>query len=239
MISQSQPESFSISSSRHILGTRVDAISYAEVCDRVQSAVLSKKSSYIVAANVHVIMTAFWNSKYFQILKSAEIVTPDGMPLAWGLRRLGIRRQPRVYGPDLMLALCNHAAEYNLSIYLYGGTAYTLEELSINLEQKFPKLSIVGMHSPPFRPLTPKEELQDIERIRRTGAAIVLVGLGCPKQEEWMHRQFGKLSAGMVGVGAAFRFHSGEVKQAPAWMMISGLDIFLQILPLYSCLDYN
>jgi N-acetylglucosaminyldiphosphoundecaprenol N-acetyl-beta-D-mannosaminyltransferase len=184
----------------------------------------NKTSCYIVAANVHVVMTAYWRSHYQQIINKAALVTPDGMPLVWALRLLGVSKQPRVYGPNLMLALCEKAATESLSIYLYGGTEIMLAKLQTNLQQRFPTLAISGTYSPPFRVLTPEEENADVNRIHASGAAIVLVGLGCPKQEEWMARQHGLLQAVMVGVGAAFSFHSGEVSQSPRWMMNLGLE---------------
>ncbi|MBE9063604.1 WecB/TagA/CpsF family glycosyltransferase [cf. Phormidesmis sp. LEGE 11477] len=207
-----------------ILGTKVCLITYQTTCDRIQTLAQSKQSSYIIAANVHVVMTAYWHEQYRNILNQAAIVTPDGMPLVVGMRWLGVKHQSRVYGPDLMLAWCGRAATADLSIYLYGGTPQTLQKLSNKLQATFPNLKIAGTHSPPFRALTLAEEEADIERIKQSGAAVVFVGLGCPKQEEWMHRQMGKLDAVMIGVGAAFRFHSGEVSQAPRWMMKAGLE---------------
>ncbi|MGA7933223.1 MAG: WecB/TagA/CpsF family glycosyltransferase [Kovacikia sp.] len=210
--------------SRLILGTRIDATSYEDACDRIQSWAAAKTSCYIVAANVHVVMTAYRNPSFQQVVNRATLVTPDGMPLVWGLRQLGIKQQPRVYGPDLMLAWCDRAARCGLPIYLYGGTRAMLENLQHNLGQRFPGLAIAGSHAPPFRPLTLDEETEDIERIHASGAPVVLVGLGCPKQEEWMARQQGNLRAVMIGVGAAFSFHSGDVSQAPRWMMAWGLE---------------
>ncbi|MGD1853119.1 MAG: WecB/TagA/CpsF family glycosyltransferase [Leptolyngbyaceae cyanobacterium] len=210
--------------SRYIVGARVDATTYGDTCDRISLWAHSKQSCYIVAANVHVVMTAYWNRTYRQILNHAALVTPDGMPLVWGLRWLGIERQSRVYGPDLMLALCDRAAKEQLSIYLYGGTDTMVQHLAHKLQQQFPTLKIVGTYAPPFRPLTPEEEAADIETIHQSGAAVVFVGLGCPKQEEWMARQQDRLNAVMIGVGAAFSFHSGTVSQAPRWMMAYGLE---------------
>ncbi|MEL7067974.1 MAG: WecB/TagA/CpsF family glycosyltransferase [Cyanobacteria bacterium J06581_3] len=207
-----------------ILGSNVSVTTYCQVCDRIQTLAQTKQSSYIVAANVHVIMTAYWRSKYRHILNQADLITPDGMPLVMGMRWLGTKHQSRVYGPDLMLAWCDRAAKTQLPIYLYGSTPQTLKRLSANLKDRFPNLQIAGTHSPPFRPLTSAEEAADIARIHQSGAAVVFVGLGCPKQEEWMHRQQGKLNAVMVGVGAAFQFHSDEVTQAPRWMMKYSLE---------------
>ena len=207
-----------------ILGTGISATSYGDACDRIAVWAREKRSCYVVAANVHVVMTAYWRRAYRAVLARAALVTPDGMPLVWGMRQLGVPRQSRVYGPDLMLAWCDRAAAENLSIYLYGGTAAMVERLANNLQQRFPTLVIAGSCAPPFRPLTPAEEAAHVEAIRRSGAAVVFVGLGCPKQEEWMARQQGQLQAVMVGVGAAFSFHSGAVSQAPRWMMAAGLE---------------
>lgn len=209
---------------RRILKTRVDATSYADACNRIQVWAEAQRSSYVVAANVHVVMTAYFDPAYQQILDQAALVTPDGMPLVWGLRQLGLDKQPRVYGPDLMLAWCERATQVELPIYLYGGTEKTLQKLTAALQHQFPSLSIAGTHAPPFRALSPQEEADDVTRIQQSGARVVFVGLGCPKQEQWMHRQLGQFQGVMIGVGAAFDFFSGEVSQAPRWMMAVGLE---------------
>jgi N-acetylglucosaminyldiphosphoundecaprenol N-acetyl-beta-D-mannosaminyltransferase len=169
-------------------------------------------------------MTAHWQPAYRQVLNQAALVTPDGMPLVWGMRLLGIQHQPRVYGPDLMLAWCDRAAQTGLPIYLYGGTEALLTTLVANLQHQFPGLPIAGHYAPPFRPLTPTEAKADTDRITASGARVVFVGLGCPKQEYWMAQQMGQIPAVMIGVGAAFNFHSGQVAQAPRWMMKFGLE---------------
>ncbi|MEM9118929.1 MAG: WecB/TagA/CpsF family glycosyltransferase [Cyanobacteria bacterium P01_F01_bin.56] len=210
--------------SRWILNSHIDTTCYADACDRIQQWASESKSCYVVAANVHVVMTAYWNPQYQQILEQAALVTPDGMPLVWGLRQLGYSHQSRVYGPDLMLAWCRRAASLQIPIYLYGGSETTLQKVSRYLKAQFPGLIVAGTHAPPFRPLTLEEEAVDVERIQQSGAQVVFVALGCPKQEQWMARQQGQLNAVMIGVGAAFRFFSGEVSQAPRWMMRWGLE---------------
>lgn len=211
-------------SSRQILRTRVDGTSYSDACDRIQAWANAHQSCYVVAANVHVVMTAYRDASYQQVLNRAALVTPDGMPLVWSLRLLGLSRQTRVYGPDLMLACCDRAAQKGLPIYLYGGTEEMLERLMQRLQTQFPQLIIAGCYAPPFRSLTPAEEAADRARIAASGARIIFVGLGCPKQERWMARQQGHLAGVMVGVGAAFDFHSGTISQAPRWMMRLGLE---------------
>ena len=210
--------------SRLIIGTSIAATSYEDACDRILDWVKHHKSCYLVAANVHVVMTAHWHPQYQTIINQAALATPDGMPLVWAMRLLGVKKQPRVYGPDLMLAFCDRAAQVGLPIYLYGGTETMLTKLQQNLKQQFPHLIIAGSYAPPFRALTATEEATDIDRIHASGAKVVFVGLGCPKQEQWMARQQGKLQGVMIGVGAAFSFHSGEVAQAPRWMMKLGLE---------------
>ena len=212
-----------------VISTPIHPTSYGDACDRIQTWVETKTSGYIVAANVHVVMTAYWHKSFQKILQRAALVTPDGMPLVWALRWLGVANQTRVYGPDLMLAWCDRAAHLGLSIYLYGGTEVMLEKLQSSLEQRFPGLQVAGVHAPPFRLLTVDEEQTDVDRIHASGAAVVFVGLGCPKQEEWMARQQ-DLQAVAIGVGAAFSFFSGEVSQAPRWMMAIGLEWLYRFL---------
>jgi N-acetylglucosaminyldiphosphoundecaprenol N-acetyl-beta-D-mannosaminyltransferase len=212
-----------VRNAKMILGSWIDATSYDDACDRIQDWAQTQTHCYLIAANVHVVMTAQADPSFQQVVNGAALVTPDGMPLVWGLRILGAKKQPRVYGPDLMLAWCDRAAQTSLPIYLYGGTEAMLQKLRHQLQQQFPQLVIAGSHAPPFRPLTAPEEEQDVQRIKTSGAAVVFVGLGCPKQEFWMARQQ-QIPAVLIGVGAAFSFHSGEISQAPRWLMRLGLE---------------
>jgi N-acetylglucosaminyldiphosphoundecaprenol N-acetyl-beta-D-mannosaminyltransferase len=212
-----------------ILGSCVNIINYSDACDRILNWAHTRQSHYIIAANVHVIMTAYWNRSYRHIVNQAALITPDGMPLVWALRRLGWSAATRVYGPDLMLECCQRAAQEKVSIYLYGGTDIMLQKLQENLLARFPALRIAGTHAPPFRELTDEETAADIDLIHQSGAAIVFVALGCPKQEIWMAQHQDKLQAVMIGVGAAFGFHSGTVSQAPRWMMHLGLEWFYRL----------
>jgi len=208
--------------SYQVLRTKIQATSYQDACDRITEWIKTAKSCYIIAANVHVVMTGYWDRNYQQVLDKADLVTPDGMPLVWALKLLGSKNQTRVYGPDLMLAWCDRASELGHPIYLYGTTEQTLEKLSKNLKQKFPNLAIAGSYAPPFGDNNHLE--QDLNRIQISGAKVIFIGLGCPKQEYWMAAAQGKINAVMIGVGAAFDFHSGQVTQAPRWVMKSGLE---------------
>ncbi|GAB4216429.1 MAG: WecB/TagA/CpsF family glycosyltransferase [Synechococcales cyanobacterium] len=208
--------------SRILLKTRVDVTRYGEAGQQVVDWVRAHTPAFVVAANVHVLMTAWWDPHFQQVLDQAALVTADGMPLVWLLRALGERHAERVYGPDLMLVLCERAATEGIPIYLYGSTPEVLQKLSVQLGKHYPGLIVAGTYAPPFRPLSAAEEAEDRERIRTSGARIIFVGLGCPKQELLMARWQGSLDVVWVGVGAAFNFHSGTVSQAPRWLMSLG-----------------
>ena len=210
--------------SRTILRTRIDLTDYEQATNTIIDLGQKAIASYVIPANVHVVMSAYGDKNYQKIVNQAVLVTPDGMPLVWGLKFLGCGQATRVYGPDLMLAICKQAAEQNIPIYLYGGTEFCLENLAINLNSKFNNLIIAGSYSPPFRPLSLEEETVILERIKQSGAKILFVGLGCPKQEIWMANHYQKLNLVMIGVGAAFDFHGGTVSQSPRWLMNLGLE---------------
>jgi N-acetylglucosaminyldiphosphoundecaprenol N-acetyl-beta-D-mannosaminyltransferase len=164
------------------------------------------------------------------VLRQADLATPDGAPVAWMLRRLGHPGQERINGPDLMWRWCGTAAQQGASIFLLGSAAATLARLEERLRATWPQLRIAGSLSPPFRPLTPAEDAQVIERINTSGAGVVFVSLGCPKQERWMAEHRGAVRAVMIGVGAAFDFHAGTVSRAPVWMRQHGLEWLHRLL---------
>jgi N-acetylglucosaminyldiphosphoundecaprenol N-acetyl-beta-D-mannosaminyltransferase len=154
----------------------------------------------------------------------AGLVTPDGMPLVWLGRLKGLEAK-RVYGPDLMLLTCEMAARKGYSHYFYGGMPGVPEKLADHLQRKFPGLKVAGTYSPPFRQMTAEEDQKIIQKINKARPHILWVGLSSPKQDLWMAEHLGKIKAPvMIGVGAAFNFHSGSVKQAPHWMQRSGLE---------------
>ncbi|HEY3970474.1 MAG TPA: WecB/TagA/CpsF family glycosyltransferase [Solirubrobacteraceae bacterium] len=181
---------------------------------------------WLTAAAVNLVMSAHDDPTTMQAVLGATLAVPDGQPLVWALRLLGHSRATRVYGPDLMAHYCAHAAGTGTPIYLYGGRSEQALELLIErLSVRFPGLRIAGGWSPPFRPLTAEEQLQVVQRIDGSGAQVVWVGTGQPKQELWMHEMRPRLTAPLlVGVGAAFDFHAGIVSQAPAWMRRNGLE---------------
>ncbi len=199
---------------------------YAEVVDWMERMIASGSRGYLTAAAVNLVMSAREDADVAAAVRAATLVVPDGQPLVWALRALGHRRATRVYGPDLMLAFCARAAERGIPIYLYGGrTPAALALLESRLRDRFPGLVIAGSYSPPFRALRPDEEREVLAAIDASGAALVWVGTGQPKQERWMHLVRPRLTAPLlVGVGAAFDFHAGLVAQAPRWMQRAGLE---------------
>jgi N-acetylglucosaminyldiphosphoundecaprenol N-acetyl-beta-D-mannosaminyltransferase len=198
--------------------------SYGEVLEAIEQRPRDE-AMVIAACNVHSVMSARRDPALAEALRSADIATPDGVPLVWTLRRTARPDQQRVYGPDLMrLALIDEVGR-GWKHYLYGSTPETLARLVRSIEEFAPNAVIVGAHSPPFRALTAEDDQADAERIRSSGADIVWVGLGMPKQELWMHRMAGSLPGmALAGVGAAFDFLAGVVDEAPQWMQRAGLE---------------
>jgi N-acetylglucosaminyldiphosphoundecaprenol N-acetyl-beta-D-mannosaminyltransferase len=209
---------------RHILGTRVDATSYTHAAEQAVRWAHQAESRYVCIATVNNVVEGLEDSSYAKVMNDADLVTPDGMPLVWGLRMLGVPGATRVYGPDLTPVICRMAAAQGIPVGFYGGTDEVLDALTANLTRQLPELEIAYRHSPPFRTATPDEQWQSVETINRSGARILFVGLGAPKQERWMAAQKGQVSAVMVGVGAAFDFLAGNKRQAPRLVQQLGLE---------------
>ncbi len=216
-----------------VLGVGISATSYDEVCAHCARWIVERSSGrgrYVCVTSVHGVMEARKSQTVRAALNGADLVTPDGMPLVWALRSFGAPLQQRVYGPDLMLALCAKAEQSGHRIFLYGGLPDSLEELTRKLRARFPRLLLVGAYSPPFTVLTAEEEESIRARIVESGADLVFVGISTPKQDLWMARHAPR-TPGIVfiGVGAAFDFHAGRVQQAPAWMQARGLEWFYRL----------
>ncbi len=207
----------------NVLGVQVDAISWDGALARLLGWAHARDSRYVTICNVHVVVSASRDAAYRDIINGSDMATPDGAPVAWMLRRQGFANQLRVNGPDLMWALCERAAKEGLPVYCYGSTEATLGLLDARLCEAFPGLQVT-IESPPFRALSAEEDTAAVARINASGAGIVFVGLGCPKQERWMAEHRGRINAVMIGVGAAFDFHAGTVQRAPAWMRDNGLE---------------
>jgi N-acetylglucosaminyldiphosphoundecaprenol N-acetyl-beta-D-mannosaminyltransferase len=209
---------------RQILDVRVDAVDYESAIARILRWARQGRSSYICCACVHSIMVAHDSSEYRNAMRNADLVTPDGMPLVWLLRWLGIANATRVCGPDLMPRVLEAAASGGIRVGFYGGTEGVLHQLVDRAKSLFPGLRVTYAVSPPFRPLTPKEDADTTSAIIDSGSQILFVGLGTPRQDPWMNVHRGRIPAVMLGVGAAFDFFAGSKRQAPRWMQRSGLE---------------
>jgi len=211
--------------SRSILGMRVDATSYAGATGTVLEWARRGESRYVCIASVNNVMEAVDSAEFRSVMNAGDLVTSDGMPLVWGLRRLGVKTASRVYGPDLFPCVLRAAEQAGIPVGFYGGAGEdVLDRLESEALRRFPELRIVYRWSPPFRPLTPAEDAHVTHEIEASGAGILFVGLSTPKQELWMSAHRGRVPAVMLGVGAAFDFFTGAKAQAPRWMMRSGLE---------------
>lgn len=210
--------------SRKVVSIRVDVTSYSDATARIMRWAKEGTPAYVSVANVHMTMEAHDDPAFLKVVDGAELTVPDGMPLVWALRLLGARGASRVRGPDLTLWVAAAAAGAGIPVGVYGGSPEVAEAFSRALRERFPGLVVGAVISPPFRELSPEEELAFAQEIRGSGARIVLVGLGCPKQEKWMARNVRAIGGVLIGVGAAFDFHAGNVREAPRWMQASGLE---------------
>lgn len=209
----------------NVLGVGVSATTMARAVATIEHWISQRTPHYVCVTGVHGVMESQRDPTLRRIHNAAGLVTPDGMPLVWVSHCRGHHYVERVYGPDLMLAVCAHSVAPHYRHYLYGGAEGVPELLSNRLQQRFPGIQIVGTHSPPFRPLTPTEDAALVQRINATQPDIVWVGLSTPKQERWMAAHVGRLTAPvLIGVGAAFDFHAGLKPQAPRWMQRNGLE---------------
>jgi len=205
----------------NVLGVGVSALTLAQARDLVLGAGASRKNGYVCLGTVHGLAEARRDPAYRRIANEAWLYTPDGMPLVW----LGPRGVERVYGPDLLLAVCDAGRAAGLRHYFFGGAEGVAGELARRLTERFPGLAVAGTYTPPFRPLIAAEEAALAADVARTQPDIVWVGLGTPKQERFMAEHGRTLDTGLlIGVGAAFDFFSGRVRQAPRWVQRSGCE---------------
>ena len=221
-----------------VLGVGVSPVSYGDVLRICRQWVEQRRAwksctlsaappeaRYVCVVSVHGIMTAVFDRPYRRYLNHADMATSDGMPVVWALRSFGFRQQKRVYGPNLMLALLGQASRLRHRVFFYGGTEEILGRLVECLRNRFPSLVVVGTHAPPFRPLSAEEDAKVTQQIADSDADLVFCGIGTPKQDQWMFEHKARLpGVVMLGVGAAFNFHAGEVKQSPRWMQSAGLE---------------
>lgn len=213
-----------------ILGMNVDATSYSQTARAICAWASAPVSRYVCVATVNNVMEAYDSSTFRRVMDGASLVTPDGMPLVWGLRLLGHKDATRVYGPDLTPMVLEKAAAAGLSVGFYGGSPQVLDRLVQVVEQRFAGLQVVYACSPPYRPMTPDEDAEAVRAIHASGVRILFIGLNTPKQDYWMAAHKDRLQAVMIGVGAAFDFLAGAKLQAPRWMMRCGLEWLFRLL---------
>jgi N-acetylglucosaminyldiphosphoundecaprenol N-acetyl-beta-D-mannosaminyltransferase len=215
----------------NILGVGVSVINMDDAIGRCDQLIRSNGHGYVCATDVHTVTEALSDSAFRAILNGSFMTTPDGMPLVWMGRLQGHKRMRRVYGPDLLIELCRFSEQRGFRHFFYGGKPGVADQLGARLKARFPDLNVVGTCTPPFRPLTAGEEKQLIAFVEQTKPDVFWVGLGSPKQERFMAQYCGKLNCRlMVGVGAAFDFHSGAVKETPRWVRDIGMQWFHRLL---------
>ena len=213
-----------------VLGVGISVLNLRTALDAIAAAVRERRPGYICVTGVHGVMEAQKDEAFRKILNGAFLCTPDGMPMVWAGKLNGYREMSRGYGPDLMLDVCAWSETSGARHFFYGGADGVAELLARKLKERFPKLAVAGTFTPPFRPLT-GEEVQALQtQISAAKPDILWVGLSTPKQEKFMAEFRPRLQVTlMIGVGAAFDFHSGRVKQAPRWMQRSGLEWFYRL----------
>lgn len=197
---------------------------YSSFIERIIELSIKKTSSYICVANVHMTIEAFKDINYSKIVNNANLITPDGMPIAKAIALLYKIKQDRVAGMDLLPDLLKMAEKENLGIFFYGSTNETLQKTKAFVEKVYPTINNHSYYSPPFRLLTPEEEVSVIKRINDSGSHLIFIALGCPKQEKWMASMKGKINACMIGIGGALPVMIGDQKRAPIWMQKLSLE---------------
>ncbi|PSN17018.1 glycosyltransferase [filamentous cyanobacterium CCP5] len=207
-----------------VLGFSIMAAPFETQIDCMVQWAQQRLSRVVCVANVHMLMEAHWNPDFAQVLQQADCLTPDGMPLVWMLNLLNGQRHDRVAGIEILKAVCDRAQHSQVAVFFVGANAETMAAARQRLHRDLPTLKIAGMQPLPFRPLTPEEDRQLVEQINASGAGIVFVALGCPKQETWMSYHRGQINAVMVGIGGAFPIYAGLVKHAPKWVRGLGLE---------------
>lgn len=215
---------------QNVIGFPVTALPFNKQIDLILKWASNRTSKAVCVANVHMLMEAYTNPTFAPVLLDADIVTPDGMPLVWLMNLLGSHRQDRVAGMDILLALCEQLSSKNIGIFFLGSEPKILERMQQRLNQEFPNLSIAGLEPLPFRPLTPEEDEAIVQKINTSGAGVVLVSLGCPKQELWINQHKGRVQAVMLGLGAVFPVYAGIHKRAPGWVRRIGLEWLYRLM---------
>ena len=212
-----------------VVSLGVNVCNHESAIEKISGLIEKGSGGYICFSTVHMVMESYDDRKYGTKINNADFIIPDGMPIVWMQKLQGVKEASRVRGNDLMIKLCGYAEENNLKVGFYGGRQEVIDEILERAAKDFPKLQIAYAFSPPFRSLTEAEDAEVLKNIEAAGVQILFVGLGCPKQENWMAQHKNKLSAVMLGVGAAFDFYTGNIHEAPRWMGNLGLEWFYRL----------
>ena len=213
-----------------ILKTNINVTNMPHTLALLDAHLEELRGQYICVSNVHTTVMSYENESYRTIQNSAAMALPDGAPLSKYSRIKGFQDAKRVTGPDLMAALFRSSAKKKYRHFFYGATQETLEDMKRTMIREYPGAVIAGMYAPPFRPLTEKEDKKVIDLINNVHADFIWVGLGAPKQEEWMYAHRGKLNAVSIGVGAGFDYFAGHIKRAPQIMQTLCLEWLYRLL---------
>ncbi len=213
-----------------ITSIKISSGNFKKITKEILELGAGRNSAYVCIANVHMCIETYQDISFAKIVNNSDITTPDGMPLVKAMKWLYGIRQEKVSGPDLMPEVLRAAEKENLKVYFYGSVDEVLDKIDTYCMDNFPSLEVAGKYSPPFRPLSEEETQADIDRINDSGAHIVFVALGCPKQERWMASMKGKINAVMIGVGGAFPMLVGIEKRAPLWMQKYMLEWFYRLI---------
>ncbi len=213
-----------------IIGFPVTALLFHEQIEAVLQWANASISKAVCVANTHMLVEAHKKPQFGVVLKTADLVTPDGMPLVWVMKMMGAVSQNRVAGMDIFLSLCDASPRRNISIYFLGAQSAVLTQMRSRLKVEFPNLDIAGMEPLPFRPLTVDEDEHLIQRVNDSGAGLVFLALGCPKQEKWIAAHKDRIRAVMIGLGGVFPVYAGIQKRAPRWVRDAGLEWLYRLL---------
>ncbi len=215
---------------QHFLGLEVDTGPYPSFIHEIGKLAKEKGSAYVCVANVHMLVEAYQEEEFAKVVNAADIVTPDGMPICLGLEHFYGIKQDRVAGMNLLPDLLTNAATKKIPVYIYGGDPKLKPLFDTYAQTHLPGLDLRGFYCPPFRPLSETEENQVIKQINDSGAQLILVSLGCPKQEKWMAAMKGRINGCMVGIGGAMPVMLGIKKRAPVWMQKASLEWLYRLI---------
>jgi N-acetylglucosaminyldiphosphoundecaprenol N-acetyl-beta-D-mannosaminyltransferase len=213
-----------------VIGYPVAAIPFQEQISLMMHWAKERVSKAVYIANVHMLVEAYRNAQFSDILSKADLITPDGMPLVWMLKLQGVHQQDRVAGLDVLQSLCERASAEGVSVFFLGSQSSILKKMQTRLECEFPDLKIAGIEPLPFRPLTPDEDEAVIQKLNQSGAGILFLSLGCPKQEQWIAEHKEKVHMVMLGLGGAFPVYAGVHRRAPRFIRLFGFEWLYRLL---------